>query len=246
MTDSLSRPLCISLAAHFGLLSLFFLKMTFFPAQPIEIKRAIRVDLVGMPDKVVEPKPAPAVAEAPKAPPVQETPAPKVEKKVEAKKPAPKVAAKKKADPKKIEKSQESALSRLKALAALEKIKQEAEAAEVAAEAPVKGNQVSKGNSLTGLEQIEYDRYFDQVEQLLYTHWLLPEWLINAGLRAQALVLVDKTGHVIKKEIIKSSGNPTFDAHVIAAIEKAAPFPAPPARLQGVLADQGFVFNFPE
>lgn len=242
MTDSLSRPLYISLAAHFGLLSLFFLKMTFFPVQPIEIKRAIRVDLVGMPEKVKEPKPV-ATKEPKKVAPKK--PAPKVEKKVEAKKPAPKKPPKvvtKKKDSKKIEKSQESAINRLKALAALEKIKQEA----VAAEVETKGNQVSKGNSLTGLEQIEYDRYFDQVEQLLYSHWMLPEWLINAGLRAQALVLVDESGHVIKKEIIKSSGDPTFDAHVMAAIEKAAPFPAPPARLQGVLADQGFVFNFPE
>ncbi len=240
MTDSLSKPISLSLAAHAGLLALFLLKMTFFPAQPIEIKRAIRVDLVGMPDKVQQ-KPVREAA-APKPEPVPTpAPAPKVEA------PKPQAKAKpvaKKPDPKKIEKSQESAINRLKALAALESIRKEAEAQETSEQ--IKGNEVSKGNSLTGLEQIEYDRYYDDLEKAIYTNWALPEWLVNAGLRAQALVLIDENGHVIKKEIIKSSGDATFDAHVMSAIEKSSPFSPPPGRLKGVLAHQGIVFNFPE
>lgn len=244
MTDSLSRPLSISFAAHLGLLALFMLKMTFFPTQPIEIKRSIRVDLVGMPDKVQEVKPAP-VAETPKVEVKEAAPPPEKTSPKEVVKEAPKVAPKK-PDQKKIKNSQDSAMNRLKAMQAMEKIKQESAAEAAAAQKVIKGNEASKGNSLTGLEQIDYDRYFDQVEQLLYSHWALPEWLASADLRAQALVLVDSSGHVTSKKITKSSGNPAFDAEVISAIEKASPFPPPPARLQGVLAQQGFVFNFPD
>jgi colicin import membrane protein len=240
MSDSLSRPLSFSVAVHLALFAAFFLKMTFFPTEPIQIKRAMRVDLVALPDKVEMPAPKPEIkAPAPvvSAPKPEAKSPPKVEKK-------PKAAAPKKDKAKQLEKSQESAVNRLKAMEALEKLKAEEESKKKAQE--FKGNQVSKGNSLTGLEQIEYDRYFDQVEQLVYSNWALPEWLANAELRAQALVLVDENGNVVKKKIIKSSGNDVFDAEVMSSIEKSSPFPAPPARLQGVLANQGFIFNFPD
>lgn len=239
MSDSLNRSIYISLAAHMGLFAVFFLKMTFFPVEPIQIKRSIRVDLVGMPDKVMPAKPTPAKpapkVEAPK-------PATKEPPKV-AKKTAPKTPPKKKADSKKISNSQESAMNKLKAMAALDKIKSESEQKQAD---QIKGNEVSKGNSLTGLEQLDYDRYFDDVEQLIYSNWALPEWLAGADLRAQALVLVDQSGHITNKKITKSSGNPDFDAQVLTAIEKSSPFPAPPERLQRVLAQQGIIFNFPD
>ena len=47
MTDSLSRPISISISIHVGLLAVMFLKMSFFPAEPIQIRRAMRVDIVG-------------------------------------------------------------------------------------------------------------------------------------------------------------------------------------------------------
>lgn len=231
MTDSISKSLSLSFSAHIGLLALLFLKMTFFPSEPIQIRKAMRVDIVALPDK------APSQpAATPQAPPKMEVAPPKPQVKTP---PQTKKVDTKKVDTKKMERSQESAMSRLKAMEALEKIKAETEAK------PVKGTEISKGNSLTGLEQIEYDRYFDQVEKLLYSNWALPEWLVHMDLRAQALVLVDENGNVTKKEILKSSGNPTFDDQMMTAIEKSSPFPAPPARLQGVLANQGFVFNFP-
>lgn len=239
MNDSLNRSIYISLAAHMGLLAVFFLKMTFFPVEPIQIKRSMRVDLVGMPDKVMPTKPTPA-----KPAPKVEAPKPKAKAPPKvAKKTKPKPNPKAKPNPKKISNSQESAMNKLKAMAALDKIKSEAEQQQAE---QIKGNQVSKGNSLTGLEQLDYDRYFDDVEQLIYSNWALPEWLAGAELRAQALVLVDQTGHITNKKITKSSGNPDFDAQVLAAIEKSSPFPAPPQRLQGVLAQQGIVFNFPD
>lgn len=256
--DPLSRAISISVSLHCALFAIFFLKMTFFPSQPIEIKRAMRVDLVGLPEKTqtlppVEAPAAPAKVEtpAPAAPPAP-TPAPPP-KVAEAPK-VPTKDAKPKPDTKKLEKSQTSAMERIKQMEALSKLEQQqkeaqakaAAAAAAAAAAQVRGNQLSKGNSLTGLEQIEYDRYFDQIEKTVHANWAVPEWLNSAQLKAQVQVLIDKTGHVTSKKITKSSGNETFDAEVLEAIEKSSPFPQPPARLQGVLANSGIVFNFPD
>ncbi|NCN95540.1 MAG: TonB C-terminal domain-containing protein [Bdellovibrionales bacterium] len=244
MTDSLSKSISLSITFHIGLFVVFLLKMSFFPAQPIEIKRAIRVDLVGLPEKAQ--KLPPPIKEEPKkveVPQPKAEPTPTPPKPTPAKpKPAPTPAKPKpKVPTKKIAKSQESAINKLKAMEALEKIKEEKK--EVPQE--VKGNVVSEGNSLSGLEQIEYDRYFDEVEQMVYAQWALPEWLSSSDFRAQVLVLIDQSGYVTDKKIIRGSGNEMFDAEVMNTIEKSSPFPAPPARLKGILANQGIVFNFP-
>tara|TARA_Y100001958_G_C21238711_1_gene565803 strand:- start:1217 stop:1942 length:726 start_codon:yes stop_codon:yes gene_type:complete len=241
MTDSLSRPISISISIHVGLLAVMFLKMSFFPAEPIQIRRAMRVDIVGLPDKV-QPKVLP-----PKEIPKAETP-PKV--KTETKpKPAAKPKPKAKPSPKvNLKKSQDSALQKMKAQEALAKIMEEKaleEVEETAEPTPIKGNAVSEGNSLTGLDQIEYDRYIDEVTTII-SQWSLPEWLSSLDLKASAQVLIDENGYVTDKKIVNSSGNEMFDAEVLSAIEKSSPFPAPPARLKGRLASQGLIFNFPE
>lgn len=242
MNDSLQKPVTYSLGFHAAVFFLLFVKMAFFPSAPIEIKRSIRVDLVALPDKVQEPTPVAAVEEpAPvsvPAPPPAKPEAPKVAEKSIEKPTVTKTPPKK--ENKDVKRSQNSALNKLKAMSALEKIKQEK------AQQVVKGNQASKGNSLTGLEQIEYDRYFDQVEMTIRSHWSIPQWLSEGEYRAQALVLIDDKGLVIKKEVIKSSGNDIFDSRVLAAVDDSSPFPAPPDRLKDILANRGIVFNFPE
>ncbi|MGE3684507.1 MAG: energy transducer TonB [Bdellovibrionales bacterium] len=249
MTEPFLRQLMISAAAHLGVASLVFLKAVFMPSEPIEIRRAIHVDVVGLPDKIVEmpkpdakppePAPAPPLPKPAPEPPQSKTPPPKAE--VTPPKPeAPKVD---------LSKKQNRALERLKAMAALEKIQGEVEKKdqnkkEVAR--PVKGNQVSEGNSLTGLERIEYDRYFDDLEKKIHENWSIPQWLADANLKAQIQVLIDERGFVIKKLIRKSSGNEVFDSKVIEAIESSNPLPAPPPRLKGLLSTSGIIFNFPE
>lgn len=231
--DAFSQFVLYSLGAHVAVLVLFLLRAALVPSAPLEIRNAIRVDVVDLPDKIAPPAPA--------AP----APAPQVEiKKPEQAKPI----VEKKPEVAKIntKDAQRKALDKLKALDAIDKFKHES--AEQAKPKPVtyKGNAVNAGDSLTGLEKVQFDSYFADLRAQLNQHWSIPQWLEQSNLRAQALVVIDSSGFVIEKKILKSSGNDIFDGHVLSAIEKSSPFPKPPDRLKDILNMRGIVFNFPD
>lgn len=256
--DHLSRFIGISLIAHVCLVLAFTVKAVFFPSEQIDIRNSIRVDMVALPDKV-QPKapsaPKPKVEVKKEKPPApkpkpQAKPKPKPKPKpvVKAKpKAKPKPKPKKKVDMKKAKEEQQKALERLKALQALENIEEEVEKSkQEPQEQQFKGNVKNAGNSLSGLAKIQMDRYFQDLKSHMYQSWSLPQWLSDANLRAQAMVMIDEGGFVVKKQIVQSSGNDLFDNHVLDAIEKASPFPAPPGKLQNMLKYNGLTFNFPE
>lgn len=251
MTDTFSRNIWISAAAH-GVLALFiFVKAVITPGEPIEIRRAIRVDVVGLPAKITEPvalpEPAPSKAQPAKpVEPVKELPPKEVPKAPEPKNPTVNLDKKKPAPD--LKKAQNRALERLKQMEALEKIKNDVSSTKPtsAKSGVIAGNKVSEGNSLTGLEKIEYDRYFDDLEGKVRANFQLPQWLAESTLKAQVQVLIDAKGFVIRKIIRRPSGNPDFDAYVIQAIDASSPFPIPPERLTGPLSTSGVILNFPE
>ena len=109
----------------------------------------------------------------------------------------------------------------------------------------MRGNQLSKGNSLTGLTQLEYNRYLSILEKKVKQNWNLPSWLLNSPLKAQVLVLVDSSGEILEKKISVSSGNIDFDDYALRAIEQSRPFP-PPGGLSHLLANKGIIFKFPD
>lgn len=231
--DAFSRFVIYSLGAHIIVFSIFIMRAALVPSEPLEIRNAIRVDVIDLPDKITENAPA-APAPVPKVEikkPVHETKP--IEKKPEAvKKDA--IALQKKA------------LEKLKALDAIDKFKKET--AEQAKPKPTtfKGNVLNAGDSLTGLEKVQFDSYFSSLRTHLNQHWSIPQWLEQADLRAQALVVLDAEGFVVRKQILKSSGNDIFDGHVLDAIEKSSPFPAPPERLKGIMNMRGILLNFPD
>src|SRR5690606_424716 len=111
LDPELKRMLLVSMAFHAAVILFFTIKMTFFTDVP-KYEPAIRVDLVGLPEKRDPDKPlAPA---APKPEPVKETPKPQ-EKKVETKATPTETKTSKL--------SQSEALNKLKAQSALEKLK---------------------------------------------------------------------------------------------------------------------------
>jgi len=249
MTDTFSRNLTISVIGHLAFLVMIFVRAVFIPSEPIEIRRAIRVDVVDLPMKMTEEQlkvseamPQPA-KEAPRPEPVKAEPA-KPEP-VNISKPNPKPIPD-------LSKTQSNAIAKLKAMAALDKIKQDvgdAKKAETKASKPatvVKGNQVSAGNSLTGMDKIEYDKYFDDLEEKIRTQWSIPQWLADGDFKAQVQILIDERGYITKKVIRRTSGNDIFDGQVMAALEASSPLPPPPARLQGMLSTSGIILNFPE
>ena len=253
MTDTFQRNLAISGGLHLAVVAMIFFKTILVPSEPIEIRRAIRVDIVRLPQKITEPvvlppepvaQPVPDAAPPKPAPPVKELPP----KAVEAPKPkGPSVDLSKKKKPVDTKKAQQEALNRLKANDALAKIQEELakEKAKAGAKA-IAGNEISKGNSLTGIARIEYDRYASEIESKIRANWALPQWLAEAKLSAQVRFLVDADGTITRKTIVRSSGNQIFDQEALTAVANSSPLPPPPQRLVGALSSTGITVGFPE
>ena len=246
------RAIWLSVALHLGI-ALFSLTRAFLsPSDPLQLQDAIRVDIVGLPQKIepdqaLPPEPAPAAKPVAPAAPEPE-PAPPAPTPPPPPKPAaPKFVEKPKVD---VAHSQKSALNRLKemdAFAKLEKVAAEKKAAEVHAKpAPIAGHKVSAGGSLTGIERLDYDRYGAAVKQRVLENWHVPAWLAESDLSARVRVWLDESGRVSKKQIIRSSGNDVFDAAALDAVTSSDPFPPPPENLRGVLAAEGFTLGLPK
>lgn len=246
MTDTFSRDLWISVGAH-GLIGvLMFFRIFLFPSESIDLRESIRVDIVGLPEKMTEP---------PKLePPGESTPPPQPEVKKTQPVPTPKPTAPTVPSPKAkkdLAKSQKDILAKLnksvKMDNALDKIKESLKKdADGKQGTKIAGNTVSQGNSLTGLQRLDFDRYISDVRTQVYNRWNIPQWLADAGYKAQMRVMIDERGYVIKKVMLRSSGNEVFDGKVHEAIDSSSPFPPPPDRLRGFLSTNGAVFNFPE
>jgi colicin import membrane protein len=262
--DTFNRGIGISFALHAVLISFFTLKAVFFTPEAIDFTQAIQVDMVGLPDKIEpttlpppaaakeNPKPAPAPKEEPK--PV-EKPAEKAAVKPELPKHQPKKDDSINLDKNKA--SQQSAIEKLKAMAALEKIKEEvadekkkpapsSTGANTSEPSKIKGNMVSPGTSLTGLNKLQHDNYGAELNRHIKQHWTLPEWLSKRELKAQVVVYIDTRGNVLERKIVKSSGNPSYDEEVLAAVDKSAPFPPPPEKFQAYVSVNGILIGFPE
>lgn len=259
--EQLSRGLGISFAIHALIVSFFTLKTVFFPSEQIDFTQAVRVDMVALPDKINPDSlpPVQAKEEAKPAPPAKEPTKP-VTPKAESKPEPAKVALPPKPEEgvniEKVKNQQQKALDKLKALAALDKIKEEV-AAEKEKAPPgagkkddgaqkVKGNVLSAGSSLTGLAKLEHQSYANDLHNHIKQHWSLPEWLAKKDYKAQAQVFIDTRGNVLGRKIVKSSGNSSYDDEVLATIDRAAPFPVPPEKLQAIMSADGIMIGFPE
>ncbi len=235
----------VSIIGHIAVLILLNIDSLWVSENDLIIQNAIKVDVVGLPEKK---KPKPALP--------RKKPKPKPQPKKTAKKPKPK--PKPKAD----KKAQESAFERLDRLAkeealkkkqqeALKKLeqqtqKEEPEETPAEPEQPVAGNIITMGTALKGLDKIQMERYFGQVQQHIQSQFQIPSFLNNAQLSGQADIKIDGRGFVIFRGISKTSGNDIFDNAILTAIDNSSPLPEPPPRLQSRLENAGFRLGFPE
>ena len=255
------RAIWISLIAHALVFAGFTLRTVFYSDSADEVPDAIRVDMVGLPDKKPAELPAPSAPEPPPKPePPKPAPAPeeKPQPKVEVKKPAP-IPVKPEAPKVNLEKTrkdQASALKRLEALDRIERMEKNASTPKAAPSNPVmtnqpaassvvRGNQVSAGAALSGLARADHASYLATVQQYMKRHWNLPQWMANANYSARVKIYIDSGGNVTKKVLLRPSGNGDFDDRVLAAVEAASPLPKPPSDLVNVLAVDGFDADFP-
>ncbi|MCM2353872.1 MAG: TonB family protein [Pseudobdellovibrio sp.] len=260
------RGVYISLIAHALLIVFMIIKVSFFTKPQLNLSEAIRVDMVGLPEKYnpaqksndlpekIEKQPEPVVETKPE----EKKPEPKVEAKPEEKKPPePKAQAKpdSKAKPdndavslNKSKQKQKEALEKLKKMSAIDKIRQQVQnekSADAAAKV-LKGRVLSKGTSPTGLDKIQSENYLVQLDTVIKRNWALPQFLIGKPLKTKVLVKIHPDGRVIDKKIVQSSGNPTYDDYCIQAIDKASPFPKVPDKFTEIFSEDGVLFGFPE
>lgn len=233
-----SRGMILSLAAHLAIL-LFVLIQSLFTEAPIDLSQAIRVDMVGLPEK------AQTLPSTPMAEPAKPTPA-EPEVKPQEVAPVPK-ALPIKSDTEtiniqKTKKKQQEALNKIKTMSAIDKIKQEVASEKKAA--PVKGNIISPGTDLTGLDKLQHQNYAVALDRHVKQFWALPEWLARKGLTARVLVRLDETGAVLSKDIVKTSGEKRFDESALDTIDQASPMPAPPTKLSAKVRVDGILIEF--
>ena len=245
--ESLSRYVKMSILLHIGIFCAFGIQAVFFMDAPIQFENAIRVDMVGLPDKVAELPPAPEAAKVPE-PEVKATPTPDTMPPAEKVKMPPKAKEPEAINLEKTKSKQKSAMEKLKQMEALEAIEKDIEkdklkAAE-AAKVKFKGNVLAPGTALTGVNKLQADQYIGTVHQHMIDHWTLPEYMKNRNLRTDVLVRFDENGNILEKEIVKASGNPSFDELVMSAVQKSSPVPAPPSKFAKISSVQGFLFRF--
>lgn len=130
--------------------------------------------------------------------------------------------------------SLKSAIDRIKALTAIEnEVKKQ--------RAQVKGNQVSKGNSMTGEIGTDTNEYVGRLASKLRDNWNLPVWLTRQKLNAKIVIFLDRAGYVSNTVVAQSSGNKQFDDFCLKTIRMSQPFgPAPDDVVEG-----GITLGFP-
>jgi colicin import membrane protein len=258
------RSFQISVALHALIVGSFFIKYLFIDSDRIDFQSAVRVDLVGLPDKLTQKDLAPpAGSKAEPLPPEAKPPAPvKDAAKTESLEASPKSVAlpdKKELDDslslKKAKAQQQAALDRLKSMSSIDKIKKQLESEKKKAAGnenssgkniQVKGNVLSAGTALTGLTQLQHDNYVSNLDSHIKNNWTLPQWLANKDYKAQVLLKLDAQGLIVSREIVKSSGNPNYDDVVISTIDRSAPYPAPPEKFIRIVEVRGILIGFPE
>lgn len=274
--DFFSRFLFYSLLVHIVVIVyiIFDPLSGIFSKKDIQIKNAIRVDSIGLPElKQMSSQQTSAIQESQpkikkkevkkdikpaKKPVVKKKPAIKKKpvKQVQLKKSKPK---KEKKPVDKIRKEQNQAMDKIKELKKMEQKQDHAiekleamdsiEKIKQELETPkYTGAQISKGNAQEGETVTDFQmlQYFTSVRAHINMYWSLPQELAEKNLRAKIYTEINNEGVVLKGKIMQSSGNEDFDARVLNTIERASPLPKPPTREIEKLLSKGVVFNFPE
>jgi TonB family protein len=181
--------------------------------------------------RVEEPPPPPKV----ETPPAPIPPPPEPPKPVAAPVPSPAPAARPEAG----KAPADDAQRRSRLFDAFQRTSQRArkEPLEGAADGDPEGTSATaEGEQYFGIINRDVHRYYD-VSQTI------PEQE-RLRLKTDIFLKISPTGAVVEVKVAGPSGNELFDNAVLAAVKKAAPFPAPPAHLRDALRTTGVVLRF--
>ena len=250
--ETLNRGLFFSVLLHALFIAFFSLKTVLFKSEAIDFSKAIRVDLVALPEKVsAPPLPEPETTQQAQVQQekksqsiISEAKTATIEKKTTAQLQKPQ-KAQDAIGLVQVKSKQKSAIEKLRAMAAMEKFKEEL-AKKATSSQKIKGNVLSPGTALTGLAKLQHDSYASTLDDHIKQNWSLPEWLSKREFRARARVFIDSYGNILDREIVKSSGNSSYDDAVLQTIDRSAPFPAPPEKFVALVSVEGILIGFPE
>lgn len=220
----------ISFAGHICIFLILFFFPQMFRSKSIEIKEAIRVDMVGLPDIKRSQAPQKKTKKDVKKPtPKKPKKKPKTKEKPKPKKKESKKTPKPKPDPQKTKEAQSQAIANLKEEKLL-----------------YKGEQISKGDSQEGeITNLLISVYSARIRAHLNRNWNIPQFLADKNLKATMVIYINKLGQVTRIELERSSGDESFDQIVIETIRISSPLPKPPPELIYSLSREGIGFNFP-
>lgn len=195
---------------------------------------AIRVDLVGLPEKIRHKEDTDIISTQEK---IKEV----IRKKEEQIKEEPNTLRfKSKKEKENFRKKQLSALKRLEALKALERkqIKTKKEALR-------KGNIMTSGvDSPSDINGEVLSEYEMSLKEKIKLRWALPSYLLKQKqLMGNLIIYLDRDGSIIRKQIV-SSGNREFDLFMNQALEEALPFPTVPNEIYKDLRYDGISITF--
>jgi colicin import membrane protein len=247
--DDFSKSIIYSLLVHLLILIIYSLKLSFFPEESLLYESAIRVDLVALPDKLsqMQTPPLESPQEPDKAPMSPTEPVIKDKAEIPTTN-EPSVNLEKNKDTKK--NSIESALDKLRKDVAIEKVKgllKDDKSKETGLLIPkYKGNILSPGTELTGVNKMDHQDYHALLDRHVKQYWTLPEWVAKTKLKAQVRIYLNEFGVLVNVQIIRPSGQVSYDESVLESVRQASPFPAPPPKFQDVVRVDGILLGFPE
>jgi TonB family protein len=90
----------------------------------------------------------------------------------------------------------------------------------------------------------EWIQYYNTIKRKINSQWVIAKGDVSGALVAKIVVMIDANGNVMRSRFEAPSGDGSFDESAIRAINKAAPFPTPPAGLRAEVLTEGFLFEF--
>lgn len=203
------------------------------PPEPAVQKAAPRAEPVKVSPEAIKVKEKPSVDDALK----------KIEKKVERRKDEALVASSIDDLKKKIETERQSRNERVS------KLKEEisSRSATPKAAAPALKPQASTaqnpagGSAKADLER-KYPAYYGVIRDKVQDNWIYPEGLKDGAISVIVSIKIARTGKLLDVSVEKSSGDQAFDASLLKAVKKAAPFPPLPVDMEGSFLETGLRF----
>lgn len=254
----LGSSMAWSVGLHVAVALFAILKGLVFPSEPTPYIPALRVDVVGLPDllkKDMANLQRPSLSElenqlkrAEQQVKDIKLPAPTQVERSEPADPSEMVLKPKKAtETKDRQKKLKNALERIKSLDKIAQLESKERQEKTSSGGPIiKGNQVSRGTSLTGeARESAQATYFDLVRDTLQSNWTLNAWLARQKYSARVQIFIDSRGMLRSYRFLKPSGNTAFDDAVKAALMRSQPLPVPPEGIAGSVLTDGISVGFP-